>query len=54
MDDQTANKTLTNAELKAKLDAVEKELNQFDELANTVEEQPVLLDMEEQLKNLSL
>lgn len=54
MDDQNPQEKLTPAELKARLDEVDKELNQFDEFANTVEEQPVLLDMENQLKNLSL
>lgn len=57
MDDQNqqnSQQPLTNAEIKAKLDEVDKELNQFDELANIVEEQQGLLDMEKQLKDMPL
>jgi hypothetical protein len=54
MDTQSSNKPLTNAELRERLDEVDKVLSQFDELANIIEEQPALLDMEKQLKDMPL
>ncbi len=51
---QNPQKILTNAELKAKLDEATKDLNQFDELANKVEEQQEIVAMEQQMNDINL
>lgn len=53
-DTQNPQKILTNAELKAKLDEATKDLNQFDELANKVEEQQEIVAMEQQMNDINL
>lgn len=45
---------LTNVELKAKLDEVTHELDHFDELTTTIEEQQELASMEQQIIDTNL
>jgi len=52
MDKAPNKKILTNVELKEKLDEVTRDLNEFDELTNIIEEQPEILALEQQLKDL--
>lgn len=42
-------KILTNQELKSELDTATKDLNHFDELTNTIEEQADLANLEKQM-----
>lgn len=54
MNDDTNAEPLTNTELKAKLDEATKDLNHFDELTTTIEEQQELADMEKQIADTTL
>ncbi len=54
MSEQKSDIPLTNAQFKEKLDSTVKDLEDFDELANNIEEQVELSDLEKQLNDSEL
>ncbi|MDA1060604.1 MAG: hypothetical protein O3B47_02325 [bacterium] len=49
MENTNKNNPVPNEKLKSSLDEVDKELKQFDEIANTIEAQQTLSDLESEL-----